>query len=150
MMQELTVQVGALVGTSVLLYFLTAPPRSSTKNVRMENDIGWSEDDILDRERRKYLRGGLQYSAFHRKKFEHMASMSSSASSSSGSNDRSARRQRQRPRKSDDVPQHRETTRLEPEIDYEEVGAEEEDGSRSVAHSETVSFTSTDCDLDGR
>lgn len=83
MMQELTVQVGALVGTSVLLYLVMAPRNDD--DLRGSVEVPAAAAALAARNRRMAgLRGGLQYSAVHRKRYESLSSSMSSSSHGDG------------------------------------------------------------------
>ena len=151
MMQELTIQVGALVGTSVLLYFVTAPPKKSNGKDRGGNSKEWTDEDILERERRKHLSGGLQYSAFHRRKFERMASMQSSSSSvasPAGSIVHQSRERRRRSKRNNQKhPQLRGDVSKRERWSGEDDAETYQNGSRSVSQSDSMSLTSATNDL---
>ena len=69
---DLTAQVGAVVGTSALLYYMTAPRRQSPDEVHLRP---WEEESTLARTRRirnkfqkKKSKSSLEYSSSFRRK----------------------------------------------------------------------------------
>ena len=108
----------------------------------------WTEEDILEQERRKHLRGGLQYSAFHRRKFERMTSMQSTSSSVSSPPHGSIFHQRRRRSKRNNQrpPQRRDVSKQEAGTAVDDADVDE-NGSRSVSQSDSMSLTSVTNDV---